>query len=46
MAITCETIVNEALTLPPAERAAVIDRLLSSLDEADQNLDALWATEA
>ena len=46
MAITCETIVNEALTLPPAERVAVIDRLLSSLDEADQNLDALWAKEA
>ncbi len=46
MAITCETIVNEALTLPPAERAAIIDQLLSSLDEADQNLDALWAAEA
>jgi len=46
MAITCETIVNEALALPPAERVAVIDKLLSSLDEADQKLDALWAKEA
>ncbi len=46
MAITCETLVNKALTLPPAEHVAVIDRLLSSLDEADQNLDGLWAKEA
>ena len=46
MAITCDTIVNEALTLPPAERVAVIDKLLSSLYEADQKLDALWAKEA
>jgi putative addiction module component (TIGR02574 family) len=46
MTITRETLVNEALTLPPVERVAVIDRLLSSLDEADQKLDALWAQEA
>lgn len=46
MAITCETVVNEALTLPPTERVVVIDRLLSSLDEADQKMDVLWAKEA
>ena len=46
MTISCETLVNEALTLPPVERVAVIDRLLSSLDEADQKLDELWADEA
>lgn len=46
MTISRETLVNEALTLPPVERVAVIDRLLSSLDEADQKLDALWADEA
>lgn len=46
MTISRETLVNEALSLPPAERVAVIDRLLSSLDEADQKLDALWAEEA
>ncbi len=46
MTISRETLVSEALTLPPVERVAVIDRLLSSLDEADQKLDALWADEA
>lgn len=46
MAISCETIVREALTLPPAERVTVIERLMSSLDEADSRLDALWADEA
>jgi putative addiction module component (TIGR02574 family) len=46
MTISRETLVNEALSLPPVERVAVIDRLLSSLDEPDQKLDALWAEEA
>jgi len=46
MTISRETLVNEALSLPPVERVAVIDRLLASLDEPDQKLDALWAEEA
>jgi putative addiction module component (TIGR02574 family) len=46
MTISRETLVNEALSLPPVERVTVIDRLLASLDEPDQKLDALWAEEA
>lgn len=45
MAISSETIVEEALALPPAERVVVIARLMSSLDEADSRLDAQWAEE-
>jgi putative addiction module component (TIGR02574 family) len=46
MAISSEAIVEEALALPPAERVVVIDRLMSSLDEADSRLDVQWAEEA
>jgi len=35
------------LSLPPAERAELADRLLSSLDASPMNrIDALWAAEA
>lgn len=43
---TREQIVKEALALSPKERAEVIEALLSSLDEADNALDAAWAKEA
>lgn len=46
MTESTQRIFSEALTLPPAERAALIDRLLSSLDRQDSNLDELWAKEA
>ena len=40
-------ILNEALSLPPTERAEIAERLLSSLDIPDrQRIDALWAREA
>ena len=40
-------ILNEALSLPPGERAEIAERLLSSLDIPDrQRIDALWAGEA
>jgi putative addiction module component (TIGR02574 family) len=38
-------ILNEALTLPPDERAEIAERLLLSLDSERQRLDALWAIE-
>jgi len=40
-------IFEEALSLPPGERAALAERLLSSLDTPDrQRVDQLWAREA
>lgn len=39
-------ILKEALNLEPAEKAELIDKLLSSLDKPDRELDELWAKEA
>jgi putative addiction module component (TIGR02574 family) len=39
-------ILKDALNLRPAEKAELIDKLLSSLDNPDQEIDALWAKEA
>jgi len=39
-------ILKEALTLKPAEKAELIDKLLSSLDKPDAEIDKLWAEEA
>lgn len=39
-------ILKEAITLPPSERALLIDELLNSLDEKDNEIDRLWAKEA
>lgn len=39
-------ILKEALNLKPAEKAALIDKLLSSLDKPDPEIEALWAEEA
>jgi putative addiction module component (TIGR02574 family) len=39
-------ILKEALNLTPTEKAELIDKLLSSLDEQDKELDDLWAKEA
>jgi len=39
-------ILKEALTLKPAEKAELIDKLLSSLDKPDPEIDKLWAEEA
>jgi putative addiction module component (TIGR02574 family) len=37
---------QEARKLAPAERAALIDDLMASLDRPDAAIDALWAKEA
>lgn len=39
-------ILEEALTLKPAQKAELIDKLLSSLDKPDREIDDLWAKEA
>lgn len=42
-----EQILAEALTLPPRERAEMIEKLLSSFDFVSRSeIDALWAQEA
>lgn len=41
-----EDIINQAMALPPEERAIVVEQLLLSLDSPDQALDDLWAEEA
>ena len=43
---TADNIFKEALTLKPSEKAQLIDRLLSSLDQSDKKIDQLWAKEA
>jgi len=45
MAIPNE-ILREALPLKPAQKAELVDRLLSSLDNPDEEIDRLWAQEA
>ncbi|MHC1729049.1 MAG: addiction module protein [Syntrophobacteraceae bacterium] len=37
---------KEALALKPAQKAELIDKLLSSLDKPDKDIDELWAREA
>ena len=39
-------ILKDALNLRPAEKADLIDKLLSSLDNPNKEIDALWAKEA
>ena len=40
-------VLEEALSLPPGERAELADRLLTSLDSSPGGrIDALWAAEA
>ena len=44
--VTPNRILKEALTLKPAQKAELIDKLLSSLDQPDREIDELWAKEA
>jgi putative addiction module component (TIGR02574 family) len=39
-------ILKDAFNLRPAEKAELIDKLLSSLDNPDKKIDELWAKEA
>ena len=39
-------LLKELLALPPYEKARLIDKLISSLDQPDNDIDKLWASEA
>ncbi len=39
-------LLQKILALSPKEKAEVVDKLLSSLDETDPEIDKLWAKEA
>ena len=46
MSASAETLLRQALELPPNERAALVEGLITSLDKPDPELDALWLKEA
>jgi putative addiction module component (TIGR02574 family) len=41
-----KNILKEALNLKPSEKAELVDKLLSSLDKPEKEIDELWAKEA
>lgn len=41
-----KNILKEALTLKPSEKAELVDKLLSSLNQPDKAIDTLWSKEA
>ena len=45
MATNTLQILKEVLELPTIERASLADHLLSSLDQPDEHIDALWREE-
>lgn len=45
MSTETKEILNRALALPPVEKARIVDQLLSSLNEPDEGIDALWRKE-
>ena len=42
---TTDTIFKEALALKPSEKAQLIDKLISTLDKSDKEIDNLWSKE-
>ncbi len=45
MSTKTKEILNQALGLPPVEKARLVDCLLSSLDKPDEAIDNLWREE-
>ena len=45
MAKNAERLLEEALQLPPGERAKIAAELLSSLEDRDEDVKAAWAAE-
>jgi putative addiction module component (TIGR02574 family) len=43
---TTDRIFKEASMLRPSEKAQLIDKLISTLDKSDKEIDELWAKEA
>jgi putative addiction module component (TIGR02574 family) len=46
MSIDAQQILESALALPAIDRAAIVESLLSSLDQPDAQIDEIWAEEA
>lgn len=46
MAASAKAILDQALKLPPKDRAALVENLIHSLDKPDPSLDAQWLKEA
>ena len=46
MTTAAEALSAQVAQLSPAERMAVVEHILDSLDQPDASLDALWAKEA
>jgi putative addiction module component (TIGR02574 family) len=40
-----DRVLEEALQLPPSERAKIAAELVSSLDDSDRDVKTAWATE-
>lgn len=45
MKVESQDLLKEALELPPVERAAFVDQLLTSLDKPDEAVDQVWRKE-
>ena len=45
MSTETREVLDRALELPAVEKARLVDQLLSSLDEPDEAIDALWRKE-
>jgi putative addiction module component (TIGR02574 family) len=43
---SADTILHQALELSASERSEIVEKLLSSLQEEDSALNAVWALEA
>ena len=43
---TAHRIFREASTLSPSEKAQLIDKLISTLDKSDKEIEELWTKEA
>jgi putative addiction module component (TIGR02574 family) len=46
MAASVKAVLDQALKLPPNDRAALVENLIYSLDKPDPSLDAQWIREA
>ncbi len=45
MTIQTKEIIENVLSLPPKDRADIVDKIISSLDQPDESIDKLWRKE-
>ncbi len=43
---TIDNLLDKALKLSPAEKAKIIDQLIKSLDQPDEEINKLWTKES